>query len=264
MLQTSKKNSEITSVPVVQSGPLAPFFWVPWLTAIGGVFLFFMVLTWLLLTHEEVRAFDRFCKDTMKTHAENHGGLRHFFWLITWLGGVVGLTLLALAGTVTMVLRKEYLLAAFWVLATAGGALVNLGVKHSVNNPRPQKMDRDRSVTWIDNPSFPSGHAMGSAIGLGMCLFAALRFLKKKLGKILISAALILLILLIGFSRIYLRAHWFTDVLGGFALGAAWLLFCLAVQHRIQTSIAEAPELATSLVVPEVPPVAFVPGSPDS
>src|SRR5262249_15348382 len=172
--------------------------------------------------------------------------------------------LLACAGTVTMFMRREYLLAAIWVLATAGGGLLNLGVKHSVNNPRPLKADRDPSVAWLTNPSFPSGHAMGSAIGLRMCVFAAHRFVKRKRARVLIGTALILLILLIGFSRIYLRAHWLTDVVAGFALGAAWLVLCLAVLSRIQAALVERPVLATAVVVPEVPPVALVPGSPDS
>jgi undecaprenyl-diphosphatase len=261
MLQSPEKKAAISLLPVSQS---FPFSWIPWLTAIGGMFLVFAVLTWLMLTHADVQAFDQLCKDTMKAHAQNHGGVRNFFWLVTWLGGVVGLTLLATVGTVTMFLRKEYLLAGIWVLATAGGALLNLGVKHSVNNPRPLQTDRDPSVAWITNPSFPSGHAMGSAIGLGMCLVVALRFLKKKRSRILISAAVILLILLIGFSRIYLRAHWFTDVVGGFTLAAAWLVCCLALLNRIEMSLAQTPALAKAVVGPEVPPVALVPGAPDS
>jgi undecaprenyl-diphosphatase len=201
--------------------------------------LIFVILTWLALVSEEVRDFNLSCAKTMQEHAHNHPGMRHFFWLMTCLGGTVGLALLAMAGTLTMLFRKEYLLAAIWVLATAGGALVNLSVKHTVNNPRPEKEIRDLSVAHFSNPSYPSGHAMGSAIGLGMCLFAARRFLKRKPAKALTAAGLILLILLIGFSRIYLRAHWLTDVLGGFALGTSWLLLCLAIHGRLQNRFAK-------------------------
>ncbi|HMF15883.1 MAG TPA: phosphatase PAP2 family protein [Gemmataceae bacterium] len=228
MDQTLTKNLETASEPILPAESLDTFSWAPWLIAIGGSFLLFLALTWLVLTGE-AQDFDRSCRDAMQAHAQSHTAVRHFFWLVTWVGGVVGLTLLATAGTLSMLVRKNYLLAAIWVLATAGGALVNLGVKHSVNNPRPETETRDASVAWLTNPSYPSGHAMGSAIGVGMCLFVVLRFVKKKRARIRLASTLILLILLIGLSRIYLRAHWVTDVLGGFSLGACWLILCLAI-----------------------------------
>ncbi len=213
---------------------VTPFSWVPWLTAACGSFLIFVILTWLIRVDERVSNFDLSCAGIMQEHAGNNEAIRNFFWLMTCLGGTVGLALLASAGTLTMFLRKEYLLAAIWVLATAGGALVNLSVKYTVHRERPKPNTRDPFVEHFHNPSYPSGHAMGSAIGLGICLFAVLRFLKRQRGKILTAAALILLILLIGFSRVYLRAHWLTDVLGGFALGTSWLIFCLAIHERLR------------------------------
>src|SRR5579864_69779 len=130
MDQPSLKNPATASGDVSRrwrSGlePLASFSWTPWLIVASGFLLVFLTVTWLVFTHEEVQTFDRICKDTMKTHAQNHAPMRHFFWLVTWLGGVVGLTLLSTVGTVTMFLRKNYLLAAIWVLAAGGGALVN-------------------------------------------------------------------------------------------------------------------------------------------
>jgi undecaprenyl-diphosphatase len=250
MDQTLAKKLETTPGPIVPAHSLDTFSWAPWLTASGCLFLVFFAVTWFVVTND-ARDFDRLCRDTMQTHAQNHAPVPHFFFLVTWLGGVVGLTLLATTGTVTMCLRKNYLLAAIWVLATAGGALVNLGVKHTVNNPRPEIETRDASVAWITNPSYPSGHAMGSAIGLGMCFFVVLRFVQKKRARILLGTSLILLVLLIGFSRIYLRAHWFTDVLGGFALGACWLILCLAVHEWARsTSMAELNALATRATEP--------------
>jgi undecaprenyl-diphosphatase len=270
MDQSSSKEPAPASETIAQPCSPALFSWSPWLMVSTGIFLLFVVVTWLVLTHEEVQSFDRLCRDTMKEHAQNHVPVRHFFWLTTWLGGVVGLTLLSSAGTIVLFVRKNYLLAAIWVLAAGGGALVNLGVKHSVNNPRPATEDRDPAVAWLTNPSYPSGHAMGSTIGLGMCLFMALHFLKRKPEKILMAVGLAVLILLIGFSRIYLRAHWFTDVLGGFALGASWLVFCLAIYWRLNAitkpalAIPDAGALTAGLAGQATPAAALAPGTSDS
>lgn len=223
---TGKKESTDPRVQV------APFAWTPWLTAICGTLLIFFILTWLILTSNDARAFDLSCARTMQEHARTQPATRHFFWLVTWVGGIVGLTLLATAGTLTMLFNRQFLLAGIWVLATGGGALVNLGVKEIVARSRPTPEMRDPGVAVIHNPSFPSGHAMGSAIGMGMCIFAVLHFMQKRRARTAIVAGLIVLILLIGCSRIYLRAHWLTDVLGGFALGASWLLLCLAIAVR--------------------------------
>jgi membrane-associated phospholipid phosphatase len=258
MDQTLTKKLETASEPILPTESLDTFSWAPWLTAMGGIFLVFFAVTWLVVTGE-AGDFDRSCRDAMQAHAQDHIAVRHFFWLVTWVGGVVGLTLLATAGTITMLLRKNYLLAVIWILATAGGALVNLGVKHSVNNPRPEKETRDASVAWLTNPSYPSGHAMGSAIGVGMCLFVLLRFVRKKRARVLLPSALILLILLIGFSRIYLRAHWVTDVIGGFSLGTCWLILCLAIyEWARRTPLPELRVLTTAGTesIPELIPQA--------
>jgi membrane-associated phospholipid phosphatase len=238
MDQASPKKIVTPFKALVPPSSLAPFSWVPWLTTIGTALLIFVIVTWLILVSNEVRDFNRSCAETMRAHAHNHPRMRQFFWLITWVGGIVSLTILGSTGTLTMFFRRDYLLAGIWVLATAGGALLNLAVKHTVENPRPEPATRDPFVAWIDNPSYPSGHAMGSAIGLGMCLFVALRFLKRKSAKALSAAGVVLLILLIGFSRVYLRAHWLTDVLGGYALGTSWLVLCLAIHGRFQKRFA--------------------------
>ena len=238
MDQPSPKEIETASEPPVPSRSLAPFSWVPWLTTICAALLIFVIVTWLILVSDGVRDFNRSCAETMRTHAHNHPGVLQFFLLVTCVGGIVSLTILATTGTLTMFFRRDYLLADIWVVATAGGALLNLAVKHTVDNPRPEPATRDPSVAYIANPSYPSGHAMGSAIGLGMCLFVALRFLKRTSAKVLSAAGLVLLILLIGFSRVYLRAHWVTDVLGGYALGTSWLVLCLAIHARCQKRFA--------------------------
>jgi undecaprenyl-diphosphatase len=81
---------------------------------------------------------------------------------------------------------------------------------------------RDPAVTET-NESFPSGHAMGSLVGYGMLAYALFLDIRCRWCRAAILASVAMLVPAIGLSRIYLRAHWLSDVLAGFAIGAAWL-----------------------------------------
>ncbi len=83
--------------------------------------------------------------------------------------------------------------------------------------------------------SFPSGHAMMSVCFYGLLLHM---FLHTDIDPYLKSVAVILtvlLILLIGFSRVYLQVHYLSDVLAGFIVGCSWLYICLHIFYRLQS-----------------------------
>jgi membrane-associated phospholipid phosphatase len=76
---------------------------------------------------------------------------------------------------------------------------------------------------------FPSGHALASAALYGMLLALVRSRVRSRGWRRVITGGLLLLILSIGFSRIYLGAHWPSDVLGGFALGGAYCWLAVAL-----------------------------------
>ena len=77
--------------------------------------------------------------------------------------------------------------------------------------------------------SYPSGHAMVSFAFISFIIYLLYKYLNNKLAKICISIALSIIILLIGFSRIYLGVHYLTDVLGGYLLGICYLLLYIKI-----------------------------------
>jgi undecaprenyl-diphosphatase len=82
--------------------------------------------------------------------------------------------------------------------------------------------------------SFPSGHAMMSVCFYGFLMHILLQLTTSNVMHVIISIICVSLILLIGFSRVYFRVHYVTDVLAGFVIGIAWLYVALRVFHTLQ------------------------------
>jgi undecaprenyl-diphosphatase len=166
------------------------------------------------------------CAEAMRQHAEAHHALRGLMRLITHLGGVPAMVAFSVVGGLLLWLRNYRLLAVGWVVAAAGGGLIDMGAKLLIDRDRPPIEARDEEVDE-ETKSFPSGHSMGSVVGYGMLGYVITLLGRRGAVRAAAVALLGVLVLLIGFSRIYLRAHWFTDVLGGFAMGTFWASFCI-------------------------------------
>jgi undecaprenyl-diphosphatase len=82
--------------------------------------------------------------------------------------------------------------------------------------------------------SFPSGHAIMAVTFYGFIIYILFHTVDHSGAKYFLTALLVILILLIGFSRIYLRVHYASDVLSGFIIGLLWLFISLAVLNRIE------------------------------
>jgi undecaprenyl-diphosphatase len=170
----------------------------------------------------------------------NGGGLAQFDGpLVHWIAGhreawltnvLVVLTLLGNTGAQTIVITAVALLAAVvvrsWLpvaVAVAGGggiALVIWAAKHLVSRQRPPLAD---ALIVPGGFSFPSGHATGAAAVGALCAWMSTRWVVGRWGvQVGVWAVTVALIVLIGFSRVYLAVHYPTDVLAGWFLGAAW------------------------------------------
>ena len=89
-------------------------------------------------------------------------------------------------------------------------------------------------IEKVDGYSFPSGHALIGVVFYGLVIFVIWHEVKQKWLKIILTIFFVLLILLISFSRIYLRVHYASDVIAGMAVGFIWLVLSLNIIHRIE------------------------------
>ncbi len=151
----------------------------------------------------------------------------------TWLGSSwVLLPLLAVATAILLRDRRRHpdarpAIGHLWA-AYLGAVALYVLAKPLVHRPRPPAADL---IGQASGPSYPSGHATQAIAAWGVLAIVALagRTPRARVGLLAAAAAVALLV---GASRIYLGAHWLTDVLAGYALGATWLALLLALRLR--------------------------------
>ena len=149
------------------------------------------------------------------------------------------------------------------VVAVPGGMLLNEWIKILVHRHRP--FVDGWFVDW-SGYSFASGHTIGATLLYGQLALFIIPMIKNRGGRALVFSAATFVIVLVGFSRIALGAHYLTDVLGGIFLGTSWLTFCLLVSRPLQRAfvppaIADVLPDATATLVP-VPVQAEVVAAP--
>lgn len=136
----------------------------------------------------------------------------------------------------------KYKKAAVFILLTAVSGLISTIAKALVNRPRPSK-DFVRIVFETTQQSFPSGHMMFYVVFFGFLLLLMYQLEHfSNIIRYLVGGISIFFIFTIPFSRIYLGAHWFTDVLGGFLLGLLSLYLLSWLYLRKRADKEEAPE----------------------
>ncbi len=150
---------------------------------------------------------------------------------ITALGGptVLGLAVAAVLGY--LVLCGLFRNALFVLFASAGGWILNEILKQIFARPRPTVVPHLREVMSL---SFPSGHALTSAVVFLTLGALLMRVAERPLVKWYCIGVAMLATALVGASRVYLGVHYPTDVLGGWLIGLSWALLCWLVERSIE------------------------------
>ncbi len=180
----------------------------------------FIILTGLIAQHPIPNIDIQISELLQKHHSEFADKLMLTISLFGELPWSLLLVVLVSAIFFTLKLRRE----SYYILCILLTGLVILGVKNIVNRPRPSA-DYVRLVEINRFQSFPSGHVMSYIVFFGfmIILMKTIKNVNQKLRNF-INFFSIVLIITIPFSRIYLGAHWFTDILGGFLLGLMYLM----------------------------------------
>jgi undecaprenyl-diphosphatase len=195
-------------------------------------------------------AFDRWLLQALRSAGDpsdpaGPGWLQAAMIDLTALGGVTVLTVITVIAAGYLVAARKIETAAFLAAAITGGAILGTLLKTGFARARP---DLVAHLVEVNSLSFPSGHAMNSAITY-LTLGALLaRTQKDQKVRIYLMTVAIALTLSIGASRVYLGVHWPSDVVAGWCVGCAWAILCslaarwLQGRHRIEQPTGTHPE----------------------
>lgn len=160
----------------------------------------------------------------------------------TALGGTPILTLITVLAVGFLVAVRKFKSAAFVAISIACGAILSAVIKSCFVRPRPEIVQH---LVEVSSPSFPSGHSMNLAIVYLTLAVLLARTQERRRVQIYLTATALVLTLLIGCTRVFLGVHWPSDVLAGWAVGAAWAALSsmaakgLQRRHQIEQPLEE-------------------------
>jgi membrane-associated phospholipid phosphatase len=166
-------------------------------------------------------------------HGRMHPVITSALFLFTHMHSTIGLAIMsALLAVALVALRRPWWIA--WMLLTVqGGQLLNVGMKQVFQRTRPHW---DEPLVTLATASFPSGHAAGTTVFWGFVCVAAWALPVPHWMKRLLLVVAPSMIVLTALSRVYLGAHYFSDVLAGIAEGVAWVSLTMLVHSRARSS----------------------------
>src|SRR5690606_10117263 len=148
--------------------------------------------------------------------------ITRFLSLVTHLGSVYAAVAISCVLLGVFYTRRSRQHALALALVMGAGQTLIWGLKLVFARPRPED-----SLVEAVGAAFPSGHAFTASALYPFLIYLVWGWTESTPWRVITSALLGTLALLIGVSRIVLQVHWFSDVLGGFVLGLGWLVVCL-------------------------------------
>jgi membrane-associated phospholipid phosphatase len=220
--------------PDIAKKPFGVYAAVGLLAGLAALAVFYWIAS-EVVDREAIVRFDHLLTETIRRNATS-SEIR-IFWIITMFGSFYVLAPTTIGvGILLLVLHRRVSLIG-WIMAAFGGVILNEGLKLIFERPRPKPLllFPHRLISW----SFPSGHAMDSLIIYGMLTYLLFPLTKGRRRKALVLTC-IAVIVSIGFSRLFLGVHYFSDIIAGYAAGLFWLNLCIVATQILRHANSSA------------------------
>ena len=201
----------------------------------------FLTIAWNVAAHDPLVVLD--AKVAAWFHHHLSHSLTQVMLAVSAANGIGASMLWSLAFAALLARIREWYWILTLALATLGGALVNVMLKTAYERARPHF---DDPLVTLGTYSFPSGHTAAATVFYGtVAAFLVTRYRNPRI-RIGIVFAAVAMVALVALSRMYLGAHYLSDVVAAAASSTAWLVLCLSsvhalVLHRASAASAAAP-----------------------
>lgn len=163
-------------------------------------------------------------------HAHGSPALTSFLLAVTHLNSTLAISAYSVVFALVLARLREWYWILTLALAVPGGLMLNVLFKYAYERVRPRF---DEPLLTLTTYSFPSGHTAGAVVFYGvLTAFLVSRFYDRRLRAACVAAA-IAAVVLVAFSRVYLGAHYLSDVLAAACASTAWLVLCLSAVHEL-------------------------------
>lgn len=192
--------------------------------------LFFSYLTHWVFSQEDYLAFDQNVIDWAQSFVSDQMNVTMMF--ITEIGFIYVIIPVGLIALYYfMYVKKHFWEGVMLLVSILGGDVIKAILKNILQRERPTFL----RIVEETGYSFPSGHTMSVITFYGMLAYLLwINFPNNKGLRWTIAIVTPVIVLLVGFSRIYLGVHFPTDVVGGLAVGGAWLITCIMALNAIR------------------------------
>jgi membrane-associated phospholipid phosphatase len=201
-----------------------------------------------------LRRLDLDVANRLNTQALAHPGLVSFLKLVSNVFSPTTFRVVAVVVAVFLLIRRSPRLAVWLALTVWLSGTLDDVVKTAVGRARPHFV---HPVLTLTSFSFPSGHALGSVVGIGALLLVGLPYVPPAWRRALIALG-VAIVLLVGYARVGLGVHYVSDVVGGWLLGAAWLAAMTAAFRAWAHDLHEPARPITAGLEPDGPEPAVV------
>lgn len=190
-----------------------------------GLFLILFIIWSILVVNGNLLDLDYNIFDILHTTILNDF-LTSFLKILTYMGSA---SILLIITIISLLFLKDKFIGISMGINGFSIYLLNLLLKNIFVIPRPD------IITFIEENgySYPSGHAMASFAFYGFLIYLINKKMKPSFFKKLLIVLLVLLILSIGFSRIYLGVHHFSDIIGGYFISFAYLIIFIKFMGKL-------------------------------
>ena len=222
---------------------------------IGGAL--FLAIAWNVATRSALVALDARVAEWLHLDAHASGARVAFFLAVTHLHSLLGIAAWSgIFGAVLWRLRERYWILTL-VVTVAGGLFINFLLKMAYERLRPRF---EEPLLSLDTYSFPSGHTAGAVLFYGVLAAFLVSRLFDWRGRAACVAAASFMVGLVAFSRMYLGAHYLSDVIAATCASTVWLVVCLAGGHGlVRKTLRPYPVIAAAAMLLLVAAVVLIP-----